>query len=383
MVFLQGKITNNLMQNFTNKLHPTKLVISREALLNNVSVYRKHVSNSTKIMLMIKAFGYGSGDVALAKTLEENGAVDYFGVAYVNEGIALREEGISLPIMVMNTGIIDLETILAFNLEVTIHSPEQLSQLINLNTQDIASVKVHIKIDTGMHRLGFHYEEIEETAASLKELNISVVGVYTHLASSPDPEHDNFTREQFAYYDKCYSLLSDTLGYRPIRHVLNSAGIIRFPEHQYEMVRAGMGVYGIDPSGLEKENFHLICQFVTQISQINILNAGDTVGYVRRGKIERDNSKIAVLPVGYADGYNRLFSNGGSEVYINGKRAPVIGNVCMDMTFIDVTDIECEIGDEVELFGPNIDIQDLAKAAKTIDYEIMTSISARVEREYV
>jgi alanine racemase len=383
MVFLHGKITNNLMQDFTNKLHPTKLVISRAALLNNVSVYRKQVSNTTKIMLMIKAFGYGSGDVALAKTLEENGAVDYFGVAYVNEGIDLREEGISLPIMVMNTGIIDLETILAFNLEVTIHSPEHLAQLINLNTQDIASVKVHIKIDTGMHRLGFHYEEIEAAATSLKELNISVVGVYTHLASSPDPEHDNFTREQFAYYDKCYSLLSDTLGYRPMRHVLNSAGIIRFPEHQYEMVRAGMGVYGIDPSGLEKENFHLICQFVTQISQINILNAGDTVGYVRRGKIDKDNSRIAVLPVGYADGYNRLFSNGAAEVYINGKRAPVIGNVCMDMTFINVTDIECEIGDEVELFGPNIDIQDLAKAAKTIDYEILTSIGARVEREYV
>ena len=371
------------MQDFTNKLHPTKLVISRAALLNNVSVYRKQVSNTTKIMLMIKAFGYGSGDVALAKTLQENSAVDYFGVAYVNEGIALREEGISLPIMVMNTGIIDLETILAFNLEITIHSPEHLSQLISLNTQDIGSVKVHVKIDTGMHRLGFHYEEIEAAAKKLKEKNIKVVGVYTHLAASPDVEHDGFTQEQFAYYDKCFSLLSDTLCYRPTRHILNSAGILRFPEHQYEMVRAGMGVYGIDPSGLEQEKFQLISRFVTQISQINILNTGDTVGYVRRGKIDKDNTRIAVLPVGYADGYNRLFSNGGAEVFINGKKAPVIGNVCMDMIFVDVTDIDCEIGDEVELFGPNIDIQDLAKAANTIDYEILTSIGPRVSREYV
>ena len=371
------------MQDFTKELHPTKLIISREALLNNVSVYRKQLSNTTKIMLMIKAFGYGSGDTALANTLQENDAVDYFGVAYLNEGIALREEGINLPIMVMNPGIIDLETVLAFNLEITIHSPEQLAQLIKLNTQDIGAVKVHLKIDSGMHRLGFHYDEIASAAKSLKEMNITVVGVYTHLASSPEPTQDKFTQEQFDYFDKCYDLLSSTLEYKPNRHVLNSAGIIRFPQYQYEMVRAGMGVYGVDPSGQEQEKFQLISQFVTQISQINSLDKGDTVGYVRRGKIEADGTKIAVLPVGYADGYNRLFSNGSADVYINGKKAPIIGNVCMDMTFADVTNIDCEVGDEVELFGPNISIQDLAKAANSIDYEILTSISARVSREYV
>jgi alanine racemase len=371
------------MQDFTKELHPTKLIISREALLNNVSVYRKQLVNTTKIMLMIKAFGYGSGDTALAKILQENGAVDYFGVAYVNEGIALREEGINIPIMVMNPGIIDLETVLAFNLEITIHSTEQLAQLISINTQDIGLVKVHIKIDSGMHRLGFHYDEIASVAKTLKEINISVLGTYTHLASSPEPDQDSFTREQFDYFDKCYELLSDTLQYRPNRHVLNSAGITRFPDYQYEMVRAGMGVYGVDPSGQEQEKFELISRFVTKISQINSLDKGDTVGYVRRGKIEADGTKIAVLPVGYADGYNRLFSNGGAEVYINGKKAPIIGNVCMDMTFANVTGIDCEIGDEVELFGPNIDIQKLAKAANTIDYEILTSIGARVTREYV
>jgi alanine racemase len=168
-----------------------------------------------------------------------------------------------------------------------------------------------------------------------------------------------------------------------MRHVLNSAGIVRFPEYQYEMVRAGMGVYGIDPSGLMQDKFKPVSRFVSEISQINMLNEGDTVGYVRRGKIETNGARIAILPVGYADGYNRLFSNGGAEVFVNGKRAPVIGNVCMDMIFVDVTNVPCEVGDEVELFGPNISIQELADAANTIDYEILTSIGPRVAREYI
>lgn len=165
--------------------------------------------------------------------------------------------------------------------------------------------------------------------------------------------------------------------------MLNSAGIIRFPESQYEMVRAGMGVYGIDPASIMQDKFTAISRFVTKISQINRLKNGDTVGYLRRGRIEKPEARIAILPVGYADGYNRLFSNGGAEVFINGKRAPVIGNVCMDMIFIDVTNIDCQVGDEAELFGANISIQELAKAAQTIDYEILTSIGARVAREYV
>ena len=364
-------------------LHPTRLIISEDALRNNVAVYKQQLLKDTKLMLMIKAFGYGSGDVAIAKILEEQGMLDYLGVAYVNEGIALREEGISLPIMVMNPGIIDLEEVLAFDLEPTIYNPEQLQLLIELNPQDISRVKVHFKIDSGMHRLGFHLNEIKDAAYKLKENNIKVKGVYTHLASSPEPENDNYTREQLAYYDQCFDVLAMSLGEKPMRHVLNSAGIIRFPEFQYEMVRGGMGIYGIDPAGLMQEKFTPISKFVTEISQINVLNEGETVGYVRRGKIEKDGTRIAILPVGYADGYNRLLSNGNAEVFVNGQKAPVIGNVCMDMTFVDVTDIPCAVGDEVELFGPNINIKDLAEAADSIDYEILTSISARVAREYV
>ena len=365
------------------KLHPTKLIISKKALMNNVAVYKQRLSDDTKLMLMIKAFGYGSGDIEVARVLEEQGMLDYLGVAYVNEGIKLREEGINLPIMVMNPGIIDLAEVSAFNLEPTIYNPEQLQQLIELNPQKISSVGIHLKIDSGMHRLGFHLEEIKGAAVKLINENVKVKGVYTHLASSPEPENDAYTKEQFDYFDQCFDVLAMTLGEKPIRHVLNSAGIVRFPEYQYEMVRAGMGVYGIDPSGLMQDKFKPVSKFVSEISQINLLNEGDTVGYVRRGKIESNGTRIAILPVGYADGYNRLFSNGGAAVFVNGKRAPVIGNVCMDMIFVDVTNVPCEVGDEVELFGPNISIQALADAANTIDYEILTSIGSRVAREYI
>jgi Alr-MurF fusion protein len=366
----------------TLSLHPTKLVISREALKSNVTVYKQQLLPGTKLMLMIKAFGYGSGDVAIAKILEEQGILNYLGVAYVNEGIALREGGISLPIMVMNTGIIDVAAVAAFDLELTISNPQQLTQLIELNPQTIGNISIHIKIDSGMHRLGFHLDEIEDAARQIISIGIRVKGVYSHLASSPVPEDDDYTLSQIAYFDQAYEILVGSIGYKPDRHILNSAGAVRFPKFQYEMVRLGMGVYGIDPSGLMQESFVPISKFVTEISQINILNKGDTVGYVRKGRIENDHTRIAVLPVGYADGYNRLLSNGKAEVFINGHRAPVIGNVCMDMTFVNVTGVRCDVGDEVELFGPNISIQELADAAKTIDYEILTSISSRVVREY-
>lgn len=364
-------------------LHPTKLIISKDALFNNISIYKNHLKPGTKIMVMIKAFGYGSGDIMLARLMEDQGTVDYLGVAYISEGVNLRDEGIKLPIMVMNTGIVDLSVIASYNLEITIHSPEQLEQLIIINDDIQDEVPVHLKIDSGMHRLGFNLEELEEAVAKLETTRFKVVACYTHLAASPNKEHDEFTQEQFNYFDRCYAKLSEGLGYKPMRHVLNSAGILRFPEKQYEMVRAGMGVYGIDPAGLDQDDFQPISRFVTRISQINHLKKGDTVGYVRKGEIFTSEADIAVLPVGYADGYNRLLSNGRVEVFVNGKRAPVIGNICMDMSFIDVTNIPCKIGDEVELFGPHIAIQELANAANTIDYEVLTSISSRVVREYV
>ncbi|MEN8249523.1 MAG: alanine racemase [Bacteroidota bacterium] len=375
-------MTNSVSNSVIVGTHPTQLIISKDALIHNLTTYRDHLSNGTKIMAMIKAFGYGNGDVELARIMEESGLVEYLGVAYVNEGIALREDGISLPIMVMNPGIIDLEDMVAFNIEPTVYTPEQLSQLIEMNPQDMSQVEVHVKIDSGMHRLGFHHEEIKEAAQKLLDHNVKVVGVYTHLASSPEPENDDYTHEQVAYFNKGYEMLTEVLGYKPMRHILNSAGIVRFKEYQYEMVRAGMGIYGVEPSGVMQDKFKPIGSLVTEISQINKLKKGDTVGYVRRGKIEKEEAEIAVLPLGYADGYNRLFSNGNAHVYVKGQRVPVVGNVCMDMIFIDVTGMNCKIGDKVELFGENITVKELAKAANTIEYEIFTSIGARVERVY-
>lgn len=370
------------MNSINADLHPTKLIIDKSAIAHNISNYRQVLDKDTRIMLMIKALGYGIGDVKLAQYLEEEALVDYLGVAYINEGIALREEGITLPIMIMNTGVIDLEKVLAFDLEPTIYNPEQLGALLTMNPNDIKRIKVHFKIDSGMHRLGFRHEEIGPAAFILLEQGITVVGAYTHLASSPEPVNDDFTLEQLDYFDRASEELADKLGYQPARHVLNSAGILRFTDRQYEMVRGGMGIYGLDPSHTQQENFIPVGRLVTEISQINVLDKGETVGYVRRGKIERDNSRIAVLPVGYADGYNRLWSNGNARVFINGQYAPTIGNVCMDMTFVDVTDIDCSIGDEVELYGPNVDIRELAAAANSIDYEVMTRIGQRVARVY-
>lgn len=370
------------MSKVSETSHPTKLIISYSAVKNNIEVYKNSLNPMTKIMLMIKAEGYGNGDAILAKYLDEHKLVDYLGVAYVSEGITLREEGVTLPIMVMNTGVLDLEEVISYNLEPTIYNPDQLTQLIKLNPNDIRRIKVHVKLNTGMNRLGFSHKEIGPAALNLVEHGVEVIGAYTHLASSPEEYQDDFTIEQITSFNQGFELLSEKLGYNPMRHILNSAGILRFPNHQYEMVRAGMGVYGIDPSHTQEEEFIQISKWVTKISQINTLNKGETVGYVRKGKIEKDGSRIAVLPMGYADGYNRLWSNGNAKVFINGAYAPTIGNVCMDMTFVDVTDIDCHVGDEVELMGEHINIQDLALAAETIDYEIMTSIGNRVERQY-
>jgi len=359
------------------------LVINPGAILKNLEVYRNLLHENTKLMLMVKAYGYGAGDVVIARKLEAAKAVDYFGVAYINEGLTLREGGIKLPIMVMNPGIVELAEFQSFGLEPTIANPQQLDELLKFTPGSPGKLSVHIKINSGMHRLGFRLGEIKEAIKMLAQHNITISGVYTHLAASPNPEFDDFTRGQVEYFGQCYTILKEVLDYEPMRHVLNSAGILRFPEYQYEMVRAGMGAYGIEPAGILQEKFTQVSSFETVISQINLLKKGDTVGYERHGKILSNEARIAILPVGYADGYKRQFGNGRAEVFLNGKRAPTIGHVCMDMTFVDVTKVDCKVGDSVELFGANIDIQELAHAAETIDYEILTSIGPRVERAYI
>ncbi len=362
--------------------YPSRLIISKKALWHNVQAYKSWLQPGTRLMLMIKAAGYGTNDTGLAKLLEEQGLVDHLGVAYFNEGVALRETGIKLPVMVMNPAGQAAADFVDHNLEYTLHCPEQLPELSALPLTTRQQLVVHLKFDTGMHRLGFAPAQATELADTIKKLQLHITGVYTHLASSPEPAHDDFTQRQVALFDEAYTALSKNLGYRPWRHVLNSAGIVRFPQYQYEMVRAGMGIYGLDPAGERQAELQPIARLVTRISQINTLNKGETVGYVRMGKITHNNTRVAVLPVGYADGYKRLYSNGRARVWLNGQQAPVIGNVCMDMTFVDVTGIDCRVGDEVELFGPHIDIRKLAASAHTIDYEILTSTGPRVQRVF-
>ena len=363
------------------KTHQTVLEVSLSSLENNIFAYRSKLSDQTMVMAMIKAFGYGVGDVQIAKFMQKQELVAYFGVAYTDEGALLREAGITIPIMVMNPDISEIEALHKYQLQPTIYSKDFLLHF-GRHSQPQHAPAVHIKIDSGMHRLGFHVEELLDVMESIKDLSVDIAGVYTHLAATPEPEHDEFTHEQVAYLNRCYDTISNSLGYRPLKHVLNSAGIVRFPEYRYDMVRIGMGMYGLDPAELIESELVPVARFSTIISQINQLSIGETVGYSRKGLITQDKQKIAVLPVGYADGYSRLFSNGNAEVYINGHRAPVFGNVCMDMTFVDVTDLPCKPGDRVELFGQHITIDELAEKAQTITYEILTSIAGRVNRIY-
>ena len=363
------------------KTHQTVLEVDLSALKNNILAYRNKLSDQTLVMAMVKAFGYGVGDVEIARFMQEKKLVTYFGVAYTDEGTLLREAGVTLPIMVMNPNISEIGALHEYQLQPTIYSKDFLLHY-GRHSHSQPAPAVHIKIDSGMHRLGFHREELTEMSDSIRDLSVDIAGVYTHLAATPEPEHDEFTHKQVAYLNKCYDIIVDKIDYRPLRHVLNSAGIVRFPEYQYDMVRIGMGMYGLDPAELIDTELVPVARFNTIISQINELTVGETVGYSRKGIITEDNQKIAVLPVGYADGYSRLFSNGNAEVSINGHRAPVFGNVCMDMTFVDVTNVPCKPGDLVELFGPHITIVELAEQAQTITYEILTSIAGRVNRIY-
>lgn len=332
-------------------------------------------------MGMVKAFGYGLGDVAVSKCLEENRTVDYLGVAYCSEGVHLRNAGIKLPIMVMNPSTNDFSSLMAYNIEPTICTMSQLMAYADfIKSSGIEGPAVHIKVDTGMHRLGFSPEEWEKVSGVLKDSPITVKGIYTHFAATPEEEHDRFSLEQASRLEQFYTHLSDKLQETPMLHAMNSAGILRFQEFQFDMVRLGMGLYGYDPSHIIQDKLRCACCWITEISQINTLKKGETVGYSRVGEVMKDHTRIAVLAVGYADGYRRAFSNGKAEVWINGQRAATIGNVCMDMTFVDVTEIPCSVGDQVELLGPHITAGELAEAAGTIDYEILTGIGPRVER---
>ena len=367
------------------KAHESILEINLDNLVKNMNYYRSKLKNGTKLMVMVKAFAYGSGNFEVSNVVEFHRA-DYLTVAYADEGIELRRKGISLPIMVMTPEANTFESIIKNNLEPDIYSFRSLTLLEDaikkLDKPLNSPIGIHIKLDTGMHRLGFLKDDIDELLTRLKKnSNIIVKSVFSHLAGSDSEKFNDFTSLQINNFEEMSSKIIEAFPYKILRHILNSAGISRFTDYQYDMVRLGIGIYGVPPCDEDRGKLKNVVSLKTTIVQIKEYECGETVGYSRRGVINR-KSKIGVVPIGYADGLKRQLGNGNACFYVNGKAAPIIGNICMDMCMIDLTDIECKENDTAILFDENHSIERIAEACDTIAYEILTSISQRVKRIY-
>lgn len=360
--------------------HETTLEVNLNALVENLNYFRAKLKPETKVMCMVKAYAYGSGSVEVARTLQHN-RCDYLAVAVADEGAELRREGIRIPIVVMNPEKGSFDVIFNNNLEPEIYSFRLLENFITAASKlGITDYPVHIKIDSGMHRLGFEWQDMEKLTQRLKsQHSVKVRSVFSHLAGADDSKLDYFTQQQVETYTKCADKISEESDHKIMRHILNSAGTERFPQYQFDMIRLGIGHYGI--SSIPDVQLKQVCALKTVILQIKTVKSGETVGYMRNGKVDKDK-KIGILPVGYADGFDRKLGNGVGEVLVNGKRAKVIGNVSMDLIAVDLTGIQAEEGDIVEVFGENLTISEVAGWLKTIPYEILTSISRRVKRVY-
>lgn len=375
-----------IMKVLQQKSHETILEINLDNLVKNLNYYRGKLKKETKMMVMVKAFAYGSGNYEVSNVLAFH-HVDYLTVAYADEGVELRNKGIKLPIMVMTPETNTFDIIIKNNLEPDIYSFRCLSQLedaVNqLDTELDKPVGIHIKLDTGMHRLGFLPEDIDALIDRIKSNpKIKIMSVFSHLATSDMPDESDFVRHQVEMFEKMSSRILSAFPYKIMRHVLNTAGISRFVDYQYDMVRLGIGIYGVAPCEEDKGRLHNVMSLKSTIKQIKEYDAGETVGYGRNGKITKP-SRIAVVPMGYADGLRRQLGNGNACFWVNGKAAPIVGNVCMDLCMVDVTGIDCQEDDTAVLFDENHPIEAIAKACDTIPYEIMTRISQRVKRIYV
>ena len=363
--------------------HETVLEVNLDALVHNFNFYRSHLRPDTKIVCMLKASGYGAGSYELAKTLQDQGAA-YIAVAAHDEGVDLREAGISMPIMVLNPKVVNYKALFDYHLEPEIFSFSMCREIIREAEKfGIENYPIHIKIDTGMHRLGFLYEEMDDLVKLLKSQNfVRPASVFSHLCTADDFSNDAYTQMQLDYYDKCCSKLLSAFDHKILRHILNTAGILRYPSHQFDMVRLGIGLYGIPilNNGLD-DGLQPVSSLHSVIIQLREWEAGTTIGYGRHGVLKR-HSKIATIPIGYADGFNRHLGCGNGEVFINGKRVPTVGNICMDLFMADVTDVDCKVGDKVEIFGKHIPVTEIADKLGTIPYEVLTSVSQRVKRIY-
>lgn len=362
------------------KVHETILEVNLDAVVHNFNYYRSKLKPETKMVCMVKAFGYGAGSYELAKTLQEH-RCDYLAVAVADEGAELRKEGITIPIIVMNPEFSSFNMLFEHRLEPEVYNFRLLDAFVKeTEKRGITSYPIHVKIDTGMHRLGFTPEEIPELCRRIKsQSGVIIRSAFSHLAGSDSAEFDDFTLQQIDTFTRAAESLEQGCEYKVIRHILNSAGIERFAQYQQDMVRLGIGLYGISASG--QKGLHNVSTLKTTILQIRDVPAGDTVGYSRRGCVTRD-SRIAIIPIGYADGFDRHFGCGVGEVLVRGRRCPIVGNVCMDTCMIDVTGTDANEGDPVIIFGEELPVTELADKLGTIPYEVFTSVSPRVKRVY-
>ncbi|MDA3904981.1 MAG: bifunctional UDP-N-acetylmuramoyl-tripeptide:D-alanyl-D-alanine ligase/alanine racemase [Bacteroidales bacterium] len=367
------------------KSHQTVLEINLDAMISNLNYFRLKLKPETNMMIMVKAFSYGSGSYEIANIMQYFRA-DYLAVAYADEGVELRKSGINLPIMVMSPDDQSFDSILKYNLEPEIYSFTILNKLEEAIKKNILPknkpVKIHLKIDTGMHRLGFEPDNIDEL---IKRLNankqIYPTSIFTHLAASGDPRFDDFTHQQVTSLNEASEKIQSHCDHSLIKHVLNSSGISRFPDYHLDMVRLGIGLYGLSPNPLEEKNLQNIGSLKTSITQIKHLKIGESVGY-NRAYVCKEDKTIGIIPIGYADGLNRLLGNEKSQVIVNDTKVSIIGDICMDMCMIDLSETTAQEGDDVIIFSNQQHIKELANVAQTIPYEILTGISRRVKRVY-
>ena len=378
-----------ITERILHQTHETILEVNLSALVDNVRYFRSLMPSTTQLTCMVKAFAYGAGSVELSKALQQSNLVDYLAVAVADEGVELRKAGITLPIIIMDPEVVALDLIIENNLQPNIYSFQVLDDIIRAaEAKGLEALPVHIKIDSGMHRLGFYREDMP---ALLKRLQaqkaVRVASIFSHLAGSDEAQFDAFTHEQAAYFKECAnSLLPIANSPAPLLHICNTAGIERFPEYHFDMCRLGIGMYGFSflrtpDTGCRIPDTRNVCTLKTTILSIKTVPAGSTIGYGRHTTVNEDR-QIAVIPIGYADGFDRRFSNYGGEVLVRGKRCPVVGNVCMDQAMIDITGTDAQVGDYAIVFGDQLPIQELADKLNTITYEVLTSISRRVQRVY-
>ena len=383
-----GYNEDTIAQRILQQTHETILEVNLSALVDNVRYFRSLLQPKSLLTCMVKAFGYGAGSVEVSRALQNSGLVDYLAVAVADEGVELRRAGITLPIIIMDPEVAALDLILENNLQPNIYSFQVLENIITAaESKGLEGVQVHIKIDSGMHRLGFYQGDMPRLTARLNgQKAVQVASIFSHLAGSDEAQFDAFTHEQAAYFKLCADSLSSIINSpSPLLHICNTAGIERFPEYHFDMCRLGIGMYGFSFLSNNQlpitNNLKNVCTLKTTILSIKTVNAGETIGYGRHTTLNEPR-QIAVIPIGYADGFDRRFSNYGGEVVVRGKRCPVVGNVCMDQAMIDITGADAQVGDIVEIFGDRLPITELANKLGTIPYEVLTSISHRVQRVY-